>query len=440
MAKAEPSSSLLSAPSLLQCVRKEFSRIPEHRGGGEVYTIPDTLMSALAMFGLKYSSLLRFDEQKNEPAVRYNLETLYGVGLAPSDTQMRSIVDGVSPVHLESAFTALHRVAERQNVFKEYEYLGGYHLVPLDGTGHFCSGKVSCPHCCAKTQGNGVAQYYHQLLGAVVVHPDRPEVIPLAPEAITKGDGQTKNDCERNAAKRLLKRVKEQYQHLRPIIVEDSLSSNGPHIKLLKELGFRCILGVKPGDHEALFKDFDEAMRQGGTEEFETADKAGVIHGYRFVNGLGLNASHPDIKVNFLEYWEHDGDRETVFTWVTDFHLHQGNVEAVMRGGRARWKIENETFNTLKNQGYHLEHNYGHGEKYLATDFGYLTMLAFLVDQLQALGCELFRQAVRARRTKASFWEKLRTLFLGYLIPSWEILWQAIGKGHMASMLVLDTT
>ena len=218
------------------------------------------------------------------------------------------------------------------------------------------------------------------------------------------------------------------------------MSSNGPHIRLLIELGFRYILMVKPGDHEALFKAYDEAMRQGGAEEFETEDGAGVVRGYRFVNGLSLNASHPDMQVNLLEYWEHDGGRETVFTWVTDFPLHQGNVEAVMRGGRARWKIENETFNTLKNQGYHLEHNYGHGEKYLATDFGYLTMLAFLIAPLQALGCGLFRKAVRARRTKASFWEQLRTLFLGYLIPSWEVLWQAIGKGHVASMLVLDTT
>ena len=66
----------------------------------------------------------------------------------------------------------------------------------------------------------------------------------------------------------------------------------------------------------------------------------------------------------------------------------------MVRGGRARWKIENETFNTLKNQGYQFGHNFGHGKQNLSTIFVMLMMLAFLVDQTQELCCPLF-QAVR---------------------------------------------
>jgi len=432
----------LSASRLLGWIREVFSKVPDVRDKDLIsISLVDTLMSALAIFGLKYPSLLQFEEHKNESVIRHNLRSLYGVEHAPCDTQMRTILDSVQPQHVDEAFVILHEKAAEQGVFKEYEYLGGYHLVSVDGTGHFCSSSVRCPQCCVKKQKkDGTEQFYHQLLGAVVVHPDMKTVIPVAPEAITKADGQEKNDCERNAAKRLLPRIKEHYKHLRPIIVEDSLASNGPHIMLLKSLGFRFILGVKPGDHAALFKQVDTRFVQGETEEFEGELKTGIKYGYRYTNGVFLNESNKDLKVNFLEYWEVDGDRQTIWTWITDFELNRDTVEPIMRGGRARWKIENETFNTLKNQGYYLEHNYGHGQKFLATVFGKLTFLAFFVDQLQELGCALFRKAVRSRRTKISFWERLRALVTVYCILTWEDLWNSIIQKRPVNLVAPNTS
>lgn len=181
-------------------------------------------------------------------------------------------------------------------------------------------------------------------------------------------------------------------------------------------------------------------MKRGELEEFEVVDEAGVIHGYRFINQLPLNNSHPDLLVNVLEYWEADGTKVLNFSWITDIPLTATTVEKVMRGGRARWKVENETFNTLKNQGYHLEHNYGHGQQYLSSVFGYLTFLAFLMDQLQAWGCSLFQQARQARRTLKSLWEQMRALFTTYLISSWDTLWRAIACGHLAGHLQMDTS
>jgi hypothetical protein len=301
-------------------------------------------------------------------------------------------------------------------------------------------GAVSCPHCCVKTRNHGKREYYHQLLGAVVVHPDYKTVIPLEPEPILNGDGTEKNDCERNAAKRLLKRMKAPYPHLRPRVVEDSLSANGPHVKLLKELGFSFIIGVKPGDHVSLFEQVDRAYVRGKVEEFETKDSKGVIRGYRWLQDVRLNDSHPDLRVNFLEHWEVKGEEETVGTWITDWDLRRDNVHSVMRAGRARWKVENETFNTLKNQGYSLEHNYGHGQQYLATIFGLLTFLAFLIDQLQEWSDPLFQRALRSRRTRVSFWERLRALVILCLIPSWEALWRSIINGRSFGGIPLPDT
>ena len=234
--------------------------------------------------------------------------------------------------------------------------------------------------------------------------------------------------------------ISEQYKHLKPIIIEDGLSSNGPHIKLLKSLGFSYILGVKEGDHSYLFDLIQKKMCQRETVEFEEVDDAGILHGFRFINGVQLNESHPDLFVNFLEYWQIDGDKETIFSWVTDIELTKDTVFKVMQGGRARWKIENETFNTLKNQGYNLEHNYGHGEKNLSSVFGCLMFMAFLIDQLQAWGCELFQSARQSRRSLISLWGRMLELFASYLITSWDVLWKAIANGHLAAKLEIDTS
>jgi len=111
----------------------------------------------------------------------------------------------------------------------------------------------------------------------------------------------------------------------------------------------------------------------------------------------------PDHLVNVLEYWEIDANGKVQhFSWITDFVLTPDNVYDIMRGGRARWKIENETFNTLKNQGYCLEHNYGHGEQNLSVVLALLMMLVFLVDQTQQLCCPLFQAGPGRRRDQAA--------------------------------------
>jgi hypothetical protein len=251
----------------------------------------------------------------------------------------------------------------------------------------------------------GGDRYYHQLLGAVMVHPELNTVLPFAPEPITRADGSSKNDCERNAAKRLMHQLRQDYPQRKLIILADALFATGPYLKLLKALDFRFIIGVKPGDHQALFDSLDQGLIDGSTQEWSYTDDQQVEHGYRWRNGVALNATHPDLQVNVLEYWQIKNGQQTIFSWVTDLTLSQSRLETIMRGARARWKIENETFNTLKNQGYHLEHNYGHGQRYLASVLALLMMLAFLIDQIQEFRCRVF-QAARAKcRARTSLWE-----------------------------------
>ncbi len=324
----------LSAPGLLREVRASFDRM-EDTIASRGLNLTDCLMSGLAVFGLKYASLLRFDRDARQNAViRSNLKSLYGIERAPSDTALRERLDEVDPSVLRRAFKRLFAVLQRGKGLEGFTHLGHY-LLSVDGTGYFSSSRVHCKHCCEKHHRDGRTAYYHQLLGAVLVHPLHREVFPLAPEPIVKGDGAKKNDCERNAAKRLLRDVRREHPHLKPIVLEDALASNGPHIELLKALGLRFVLGAKPGDHAHLFQWVETSP---GTKAFETADVHGVRHRFRYLNGAPLNDAHFELEVNFLEYWERrPNGKEQHFSWVTDLPIDESNALELMRAGRARY-------------------------------------------------------------------------------------------------------
>jgi hypothetical protein len=127
------------------------------------------------------------------------------------------------------------------------------------------------------------------------------------------------------------------------------------------------------------------------------------------------------VKVNAVEYRVTGAKgKEMNFSWVTNIRLSKTNLLKIAKAGRARWKIENETFNTLKNLGYNLDHNYGHGKKYLSTIFCMLTMLAFLIDQVQEASCSLFRRCKKAAGTYRDLWQSMRTLFQYVPLSDWE--------------------
>ena len=176
---------------------------------------------------------------------------------------------------------------------------------------------------------------------------------------------------------------------------------------------------MTPKGHKALFSQFDDLEEQGAIKWVTHKDKKEhFVLGY--ANGLYLNDSAKDIKCNLLYcVWRNHKGKEVIFSWVTDLPLDKSTVVPFMRIARSRWKIENEVFNTLKNQEYQFEHNFGHGQKNLCTNFAYLMMLAFCVDQLQQLACTVFQQILKVVKTKIKFWELVRSVFR--IIPCYSM-------------------
>ena len=423
----------LSASHFLKVMRADFERIPDHRAANVKIELADALMSGYAMFSLKDSSLLAFEQRRTTDA---NLKSVYGLKAIPCDTQMRTIVDGVSPDSLKPLFKDIIGQLRQGQVLAQLKFRGHY-LVTLDGSEHFCSNKIHCPSCLERKSGKtGEVRYVHQSLVGAIVHPDFKEVIPLVPEPIIKQDGTTKNDCERNAAKRFMAQLRQDYPDWPFIITEDGLSANAPHVQELKKHNLRYILGVKEGDHAFLFETVAAVQQAGQTTEYECQVK-GVTHRFRFINQVPLNASHPDLLVNFIEYWEIKGNKTQHFCWITDFTVSTANVFELMRGGRARWKIENETFNTLKNQGYHFEHNYGHGQQFLSVNLAALMLLAFLVDQAQQLTSTLFQAVLKKEGSRKQLWEHMRALFYTLPFSSLEEIFRALLYGFQVEKVVI---
>lgn len=419
---------MLSSKGLHPLVQGCFSRIPDNSRRSRTISLADNLMSGFAVFSLKYPSLLQFDQHSQEAVIRHNLKSVFQIEHVSSDTHVRERLDEVDPQELRRTYKTLFAQCQRSRHLELFKFHEDRYLMPLDGTGYFHSKEIHCENCCQKNHRDGTVSYYHQMLGGVIVHPDHKVVLPFAPEPIMKGDGSTKNDCERRAAERFLNDLKREHPHLKLIITGDGLLSNGPFIKRLKQDDHAFILVAKEADHKALFEEFRALPTQS-----HACEKDKVTHRFKWLNEVPLNDSHPDCKVNVLEYWEEKENGERLhWAWVTNIQLDEKNVYHIMRGGRARHKIENETFNTLKNQGYQFEHNFGHGKKHLSTVFAHLMMLAFFVDQLQQLGCKVFQKALARLHTKKNLWERKRGLFFNFLINNLEDLWLALANEHVA--------
>lgn len=416
--------------SILNKIRSYFKSHPDIKNidRSQISTV-DCLMSGISIFALKYPSLLKFDMDVRAQRIQHNLKTLYGVEQAPCDTYLRERLDEVPLKPIQGIFASLFALLQRSKVLEQWQYIDGKYLVNLDGTGFFSSDTIHCTQCCEKVHRKGTdtesRTYHHDMLVGAIANPNMRQVIPLDFEPIIKEDGVQKNDCERNAAKRWLRSFRFHHPQLPVILCADGLYANAPFIKELERHRCSYILVAKSNDHRYLW-DYFWAAEKPDVEEYEIKNDK-VLKKYRFMKNVPLNDANADVLVNVIYYEEINkkGEKKT-WGWVTDLDTTMQTVSTIVKGGRCRWKIENETFNTLKNQGYHYEHNFGHGKKGLCNLLAGLMLLAFFIDQcLEVVNLE-FQEALKKKVFKSHLWEHIRSLFLHFFITTWENLYNAI--------------
>lgn len=414
---------------LLKTMASRIAQLDDNRQQAKVdYSMHDCLMSAFAMMYLQDPSLLAFQRRIQDRIQRNNLNSIFGVQEIPKDNQLRNVLDTLPVEALSPIFADFLRNLQRGKHLAKYQLLDGRYLIPIDGSEYFSSEKIHCPHCLQKKPAKGSIRYHHQILQAAIVHPDQRHVLPLAPEPIQNTDGSIKQDCEINAAKRLIAKIRSTHPKLPIIIAGDGLYSKQPFIDEVKRVNMSFILVAKPSDHKLLFEWVQELIGLGAIGHLEQTDDKGRKHEYRWVNDVPLNGSKDADLINFFDYRIVSGEKTTYRnSWVTDITIDQDNIVTLVKGGRARWKIENETFNTLKNQGYHLEHNFGHGKQNLSMIFFMLNLLAFYIHQILDLTDPLYQKVRYTKFTsRKEFWNQLRCTIRILIFSNFQSLLQFI--------------
>jgi len=419
----------LGFSGLRKILSERFLQIKDTRSAPQVkYRLHDFFMTGFAMMYFQDPSLLSFQRRLQKACNLNNLKTMFDVDLIPKDTQLRDVLDRAPVDEIEMIFEDYLRQLQRSKHIELYQFLDGRYLVPIDGSEYFSSKKISCPGCLKKEKPEGEIRYHHQILQAVIVHPDMKQVLPLAPEPIHNKDGSTKQDCEINAGKRIITKIKKAHPKLKMIITGDDLYSKQPFIDQLKKADMSYILVAKPTDHKILFEWVDELTGLGDGKHLEIKDPKGQRYIYDWINQVPLNGTAGADEVNFFEFKIINKVNKITYrnSWVTDISINKSNIRELVRGGRARWKIENETFNTLKNQGYHIEHNYGHGTQNLSMAFFLLNLLAFYTHQILELTDLLYQQCRQDFSSRKEFWNQIRCTFRFMVFENWESMLEKI--------------
>ena len=419
----------LGFSSLRSFMSSLFTSLPDPRQSGKIkHRLHDVMMTAFACMYFQDKSFLQFQKRVTEVMLPGNLAKMFGIHDAPDATQIRETLDRVDSDGIRPIFKETFSRLQRGKHLEPYQVLPGLYYAAMDGTEYFSSKKISCDGCLKCEHKNGDVTYSHKVLQVAIMHPKMRQVIPLMPELIHNDDGNDKQDCEMNAAKRLIPKLRQEHPKLGLILGGDALFSKQPIIENVLSAGMHYLFVAKPSDHVYMNEYIDTARKCSGVKSITREDKKGKLYRYEWINDVPLSKRKDTIRVNYLQLTivsiDKNGDEKINFksSWVTDLEIHSDNVEILASTGRCRWKVENECFNTLKNQGYHLEHNYGHGAEHLAFNIYLLTLVAFLFHQVFELTDRLYQACRQKLGSKVHLWETLRAYIKILVFDTWEAL------------------
>jgi hypothetical protein len=432
----------LSIGQMVKWVKEAALKFPDRRTGENTqYEMEDAALGAFAVFFTQSPSFLAYQQDMKRNKGRSNAESLFEMTDVPGDSQIRLLLDSVAPARVNPVFRQAYRALSQAGVLKRFRSHAHSLLIAMDGTEYFSSKKIHCAQCSQRELRDGKVQYYHTVLTPVIVQPGNEHVLALEPEYITPQDGNEKQDCEIEAGKRWIAQSGRFYAKQGATILGDDLFCHQPFIVAAKSQKLHFILVCKPDSHPGLYEmvAFLEANRVlGHSQKRVWKGRFAEIHTYRYANKLPLRSDADSLQVNWCELTiTHQDTGEQLYknAWATDFEVHETTVEAIVRDGRARWKVENENNNVLKTKGYQLEHNFGHGSQYLASLLLSLNLLTFLFHTLLDLLDEQYRLIRQELHTRRRFFQDMETLMRYFVFPSWETLLQFMFKG-----LELDTS
>lgn len=430
--KKEKRAALFNFNNLINELSSVIKTFRDERKGNNVSKkLKDAALAAFSMFFTQNPSFLAFQRQMQEIHGRNNVRTLFGVEELQSDNHIRELLDPTPPSYLNPLFDYVFDGLEQDGHLAAFRSSQARLLVALDGTRYFSSKNISCDNCSTTHHPKSGVSYHHDVLMAAIVTPSSNRILSLSPEFIVPQDGHDKQDCEWAAAKRWLHRHAHLTSREKVTILGDDLYSKQPFCELLLSKGYHFILTCKPTSHTTLYeyvKLLSDEMETIVVEKW--VGKRKEISRYRFANKLPLRDGKDALEVNWCEIEvEIKGKIKYKNTFITDFPINRNNVVSIVEDGRARWKIENENNNVLKNRGYNLEHNFGHGKKNLSALFLTLNLMAFLFHTLLDIFDEKYGQLRKKTHSRKTFFNDIRTLTKFLCFRDWERMMEFMIRG-----------
>jgi hypothetical protein len=399
---------------------------PRQTSNARKYSLQDAVLAAFSVFFMQSESFLDYQRHQESHHGNSNARSLFGMMNVPTAPQIRNILDGIPATTLSGVFHCVYQALKREGHLKSFQFLGGL-LIALDGTRYFNSHKLHCEHCSSRKHKNG-SVYFHSAILPVIVAPGQSQVISLAPEFISPQDGCEKQDWEVAAAKRWITTHGREFQGQAVTLLGDDLYSRQPMCEEIIASGMNFIFTCLPTSHTSLYPALEKLESEGKvqtlrTEKWNKSSKE--IYSYRYVNRISLRGTQLSLSVNWCELVvtrELDGKVLYKNAFTTSHELDEETVPLVTEAGRCCWKTENENHNILKTKGYHLEHNFGHGQEHLAASLLSLNLLAFLFHTVLHLSDEAYQKIRKKRGTRKGFFQDIVSLTQYFLFESWQSL------------------
>ena len=357
-----------------------FKSLPEHRREDKLYYRSSHLIwCGILIFLLHLGSRRQFRFERKSALFLQNLLRLSQTkeeSIADPDT-LADYLEKLPSSHLENIQTSLIKDLIRKKVLNPYR-LDEFFLIAIDGTGQLVYKERHCPHCLTKKTRDGQLIYYHPVLeGKLVTH--NGQAFSVVTEFIENpNEFHDKQDCELKAFKRLAVKLKEKFERTPLCILGDAIYANQSFFATCKKNGWKFFVTFKEGSMPATYQEALQLIAL-APENKKEIHKEKLDQSFSWVNGL----LYENFSLNLLFCNEKKPD-QTLFAWITNFDITFSNVQTLAnRGGRLRWKIENEGFNIQKNGGYALEHAFSENPN-AAKNFYFLLQMAHTLNQLMA--------------------------------------------------------
>lgn len=371
------------------------------------------LFTGVLMFLFKLGSRRQMDFHFNTPEFVSQLEYLCGATLerAPDNDTVAYLCERLGPDELHKARLHIIRSLIRSRALDAERLFNSLWLIAVDATGRVTYHEKHCGHCLTSTH-NGKTVYYHNTLEAKLVSPSG-FALSIATEFIeNESQDVKKQDCELRAFRRMIPLLKKDFPQLPVCFLGDSLYAAAPAFSSVKENKWRFIITFKQGSIPNLWKEFT-TLKPLCPENTARRDNDKVIQSFHWVNHLE-HSGHAVAVIECLEI-NKKTNKKTRFAWVTDMEVSHANYFEIAKGGRTRWKIENQGFNMQKTGGYALEHAFC-SDNNGAKNFYLLLQIAHIINQLIEKGCllrHLLKHTFGSVRNVARFiLEAFRTCFI----------------------------